>query len=262
VAARNIVEGACAVIAGPLAGALAGMSFRSAAAVGGLIAFTVVPVAFLWLHEPRTALYRASALAHSRDELRRLLRSRRLWIIAASLLVASVPQTFPSALWDHQKHILALSDTAIGYLQGAGGAGAVAAAAIYGAVHRHLPLRLFLISGCLASALGSLGYLFYDSIPAAVAIDAANGFLTTLWTLAMMEMSVWVTPRSAAAAGFALLMSAVNAGGQIGDYVFSILVDAHLAGLSAIAVMSGVATALTAALVPLLPAPAFGPGER
>jgi BT1 family len=73
VAARNIVEGGCTVIGGPLAGVLAGLRFESATAIAGLIAFTMVPVVFICLREPATAKYNVSALVDSYRELQRLL---------------------------------------------------------------------------------------------------------------------------------------------------------------------------------------------
>ena len=54
-----------------------------------------------------------------------------------------------------------------------------------------IPLRWLLALGIGASAVDSLGYLFYSSLSAAIDIDGANGFLTTSWVVAMMEMSAW-----------------------------------------------------------------------
>jgi BT1 family len=259
VAARMFVEGGCAVIAGPLAGVLAGVPFGVAAAVGGLIAFSMAPIAFIWLREPPTARYTASAAADAWRELRLILGSRLLWIAVAFIFIASIPQAFPTALWDYQKQILHFSDPTIGLLLGLGGAGTALAGAIYGLVYRLLPLRALLALGIVGSAVGSLGYLFYRSLPAAIAIDGANGFLTTLWVVAMMEMSAWVAPGTAAAAGFALLMGATNAGSALGDYLAADLVEWEWLRLPGIAALYAGLTLLTAVAVPLLPSALFGP---
>jgi hypothetical protein len=112
--------------------------------------------------------------------------------------------------------------------------------------------------GIGASAIGSLAYLFYRSLPAALVIDSANGFLTTLWVVAMMEMAAWVAP-GAAAAGFALLMGASNAGGAIGDYLAADFVQWGLLSLPGVAALYAALTMLTIIAVPLLPQALFGP---
>ena len=257
VAARIFVETTCTIIAGPVAGALAGVPFSMAAAVGGLIAFSMAPIVFILLKEPATATYEVSAIADVYRELRGILGSRALWEAAVFLLIAAVPQAFPTVLWDYQKHVLKFDDMTIGYLLAAEGAGGVLASIVYRWVYARLRLRYLLAIGILCSAFGSIGYLFYRSVPTAIAIDTANGFLTTLWVLAMMETAVWVTPRRAAAAGFALLMSAVNVGAAIGDVLASSLVDGRVVGFAGIVVLYSGATVVILAIVPLLPGAFF-----
>jgi BT1 family len=262
VAARIFVEGICAVVAGPLAGVLAGVPFQISAIVGAIIAFTVVPVAFIWLNEPATAKYQVSAIVDVRDELRGILRSRVLWLAAGFIFVASMPQIFPTLLWNYQKCEMRLSDPTIGYLRAAGGAGTVLAAMIYAVIYRWSSLRTLIALGIVGSSFGSLSYVFYYSVPAALVIETANGFLTTLWLLAMMEMAVWVAPQSAEAAAFALLMGAYNLGTAVGDYLFSDLVDWSVLGFSGIAELSAVGTILMIALLRFLPNDLFGPPDR
>jgi hypothetical protein len=262
VSARIFVEGSCTIIAGPLAGVLAGLPFGMAAGVAAIIAFTMAPIMLIWLKEPPITKYNVSVVVSAYRALRDLFRSRALWLAAIFLFIASVPETFPSVVWEYQKSVLKLPDHTIGYLQAGGGLGGVMAALTYGSIYRRLHLRSLLAVGILCSAVGSLGYIFYNSLPAAFAIDTANGFLTTMWILAMMEMAVWVTPRRDAAAGFALLMGAVNAGGNLGDYIVSSLVDYHVVTLYGVAVLSAVSTAVTAAALLVLPSELFGPPER
>jgi hypothetical protein len=262
VAARIFVEGVCAVVAGPLAGFLAGVPFGIAATTGAVVAFVVVPVAFIWLNELATAKYEVSAAADMKNELRGILHSRALWLAAGFIFVASMPQIFPTPLWIFQKCDMSLSDTTIGYLRAAAGAGSMLAALIYAVVYRWFSLRILIAFGIIGSSFGSFSYLFYYSVPSAFVIETTNGFLTTLWVLAMMEMAVWVAPNTAAAAAFALLMGASNLGNAIGDYLFSDLVDWGVLGFSGIAGLSAVGTVLTAILLLFLPDNLFGPAER
>jgi hypothetical protein len=261
VAARMFVEGGCAVVAGPLAGVLAGVPFGMAAAAGGLIAFSVAPIAFTWLREPPMAKPAKSAAADAWRELRLIFGSRLLWIAVAFIFVASIPQTFPTALWDYQKEVLHFSDPTIGFLLGVEGAATALAGVIYGFVYKMMSLRWLLALGIATSAIGSLGYVFYWSMSAAIIIDGANGFLTTLWELAMMEMAAWVAPRTAAAASFALLMGVSNAGSAVGDYVAAEFVEWGLLSLPGIAVLYAVLTMLMVIAVPILPPLLFGPRE-
>jgi hypothetical protein len=73
----------------------------------------------------------------------------------------------------------------------------------------------------------------------------------------MMETAVWVTPRRAAAAGFALLMSAVNVGAAIGDVLASSLVDWRVVSFAGIVALYSGATVVILAIVPLLPGAFF-----
>jgi hypothetical protein len=258
VAARMCVEGGCAVVAGPLAGALAGIPFAATAAVGGLIAVSMVPVALLSLKEPARARFEVSAFADAWRELRLILASRLLWIAVAFIFLASIPEAFPTPLWDYQKKTMDFSDATIGMLLGVGGGGTVLAGAVYGLVYRLASLRILLALGIVASAIGSLGYLFYWSLPAAIVIDGANGFLTTLWVVAMMELAAWVAPGAAAAAGFALLMGASNAGAALGDYIAADLVERGVLRLPSIALLYAAVIAFMAFIVLLLPRALFG----
>ena len=136
------------------------------------------------------------------------------------------------------------------------------AAMIYAVIYRWSSLRTLIALGIVGSSFGSLSYVFYYSVPAAFVIETANGFLTTLWVLAMMEMAVWVAPQRAEAAAFALLMGANNLGTAVGDYLFSDLVDWSVLGLSGIAKLSAVGTILTIALLRFLPNELLGPPDR
>jgi hypothetical protein len=262
VAARIFVEGICAVVAGPLAGFLAGFPFGITAATEAVVAFSVVPIAVIWLNEPRTAKFEVSAVADTVGELRGIFRYRALWLAAGFIFIAAMPQLFPTPLWNFQKCDMKFSDTTIGYLRAAGGAGSMLAAMVYAVVYRWFSLRILIALGIAGSSFGSFAYLFYHSEPAAFAIDAANGFLTTLWILAMMEMAVWVVPKAEAAAAFALLMGASNLGNTLGDNVFSYLVDWKVLGLSGIAVLSAGGTVVMAVLLLFLPNDMFGPPKR
>ena len=72
-----------------------------------------------------------------------------------------------------------------------------------------------------------MAYLFYTSVPAALIVEFLGGFVFGIGTLAFMQGAVISTLVPSAAFGFALLMSASNAGDAIGDVLAALLVE-HL----------------------------------
>jgi Na+/melibiose symporter-like transporter len=217
VSARGFVEGACVLLAGPLSAWLAGMPFESAVFVGAAIAFSVVPVAFFWLVEPRVARVQRAVLYEGLNELKTVARSRTVWLAGLFLLCISLPQTFPTTLYFHQTTTLKFAVGDIGYLNAASGVGSLLAPALYLLFSRRLAPRRLLAVAVAAGAIGTAIDLFYASYGVALAIHLAGGVLFNVSFLAVMELAVWATPPGAAAMGFALLMSAWNIGGSAGD---------------------------------------------
>lgn len=253
VAVQSVVESACTLVAGPLAGILAGQPFEVATAVGGSIALTVAPIAFIWLNEPATAKYKISVLRDAYSELQTLLSSHHMRVAALFLFFVNIPQEFQTPLFFYQTNQLRLPMEVIGYLNGISGAGAVLGAVAYGFMCRRLPLRPLLVFGIGCGTVGVLLYIFYWSLPLAIVIEGIHGFLDTVCSLALMEVAVWATPRAAAAMGFALLMSAWNAGDAIGDNVGAALVERGSVDFFGLVWIYAGATALVLCALPLLP---------
>jgi sugar phosphate permease len=226
VAVRNFIESACGVIAGTLGGFLAyNMSFSWATVIGAAIAFSLAPVAYVWLREPIKTKYESSVLKNASWEMRRLAFSRLMWPAALFIFFMSIPQGFEDARYFYQWKDLGLSAQEIGYLKSASGVGAAVACVVYGLICRFVRLRVLLAVGILSTAAGTVSYVFYTSYQAAVAIEALNGFLEILGVLALMEIAVWATPREAAATGFSLLMSVWNLGDGAGNILTARLIE-------------------------------------
>jgi predicted MFS family arabinose efflux permease len=257
VTVRIMIESACGIAAGPIAGFLAGQDFAWTGVVGGIIAATVVPAAVLLLREPPVAHSDASVLHDTALELREVLKLRELWLSALVLLLANVPQTFTSTLYFHQTEQLGFANIDIGYLNAFSGTANVATAAIYGAVRTKFSLRTLLIAGILCGALSACGFLFYRSWDAAIAIEVSRGVLGSLGVLTLMEAAVRATPTRVAAMGFALLMSAWNIGIAVGDYAGAWLVEHKVLTFYSLAACFAVLSALTVFALPLLPRDVF-----
>jgi hypothetical protein len=225
VTVRIFVSSACDLVGGPLAGALAGLSFELAAVVEGAIALILAPVVLLWLNEKATAKYNASALTDAYDELRALGGSRVVWAVALFLILVNIWRAFDTPLFYHQTMEVQIPIEVIGYLRGESAIFGLMATVLYGFLCQRLPLRLLVAGGIVCGAAGTLAYAFYTSVQAAIIVHSMYGFLATLTTLALMELAVWATPARAAAMGFAIFMGAWNIAQAIGDNLGAALIN-------------------------------------
>ena len=225
VSCRIFVEDACTLIAGPLAGYLAGLAFGTATLIAAVIAVMTAPIAAMYVAEPVQDKTRAIEARHPLRDLRLVLNSRAMWLVAIFSVVFSIPQSFETPLYFYQKNALALSDVQIGYLTAVGGIGGLSASLFYQFLCRKLSMQGLLLLGTLGSSIGIAAYLFYTSLSAALIVEVLSGFLFGIGTLAVMQGAVIATLAPAAAFGFAVLMGAANAGAGIGDILAALLVD-------------------------------------
>ena len=224
VSCRTFIEHACLLIAGPLAGYLAGLPFGATAAIGAAIAIAIAPVAVVCVTEPAQDKPKLVGTSQILDQLK-LYNSRSTWLVAIFLFVCNVPQSFGTPLYFYQKNVLAFSDIEIGYLTAVAGGGALLASTMYPFLCRRMPMQAILILGTLGPSIGIIAYLFYISIVTAFIVEFASGFLFGIGTLALMQSAVISTLTSSAAFGFAVFMSASNAGAAIGDILAALMVE-------------------------------------
>jgi hypothetical protein len=104
-----------------------------------------------------------------------------------------------------------------------------------------------------ASALGSLGYLFYRSAVAAAAVESENGLIAAFVTLALMDLAARAIPHGSEALGFALMMSVLNVAQSLSDVFGSWLMDHHHVSFSKLVWLNAGTTALVLFVIPLLP---------
>jgi Na+/melibiose symporter-like transporter len=222
VSCRIFVEQACILVAGPLGGYLAGLPFGTAVVVGAAIAGLVAPITAVCVAEP---VPDRSKIVETKNVLHDFGNSRAMWVVAGFLLVCSIPQSFGTPLYFYQKNALALSDIEIGYLTATAGVGGLLASILYGFLCQKLSMLGLLVLGTIGPSVGILAFLFYISVPAAFVVEFLGGFFFGIGTLALMQGAVISTLTPFAAFGFAVFMSASNAGAAIGDNLAAILVD-------------------------------------
>jgi Na+/melibiose symporter-like transporter len=217
VSCQTFFENACILIAGPLAGYLAGLPIGAATMICAAIAVAVAPIAAVYVAEPIQDKFKIVGTKQPLRDLKLALNSRTIWLVAIFLLVTNIPQSFETPLYFYQKNALALSDIEIGYLRAVSAAGGLLASVIYQFLCRKLAMQGLLVLGTLGPSIGIVAYLFYTSVPAALTVEFLGGFLFGIGTLALTHSAVISTLAPSAAFGFALFMSASNAGAAIGD---------------------------------------------
>jgi Na+/melibiose symporter-like transporter len=261
VSCQAFAENACILIAGPLAGYLAALQFGAATIVCAAIAVAIAPIAAVCVAEPiqdKSAIVRTE---HLLRDLRLALNSRTMWLVAIFLLVSNIPQSFETPLYFYQKNALSLSDIEIGYLRAVNAVGGLLASVLYQFLCRKLPMQGLLILGTLGPSIGIVSYLFYTSVPAALTVEFLGGFLFGIGTLALMHSAVISTLASSAAFGFAVFMSASNAGAAIGDNLAALLVEHPSMTLFDVVKLFAVGSAACCLLVFCLPRDLLGHRE-
>jgi MFS family permease len=218
---RVFVDNVNTVIAGPLSGWLAGVSFTASTFVGALIPLSLLPPVIALLKEPTTARFEESALRDAWKHIKIVVTSYQAWMAGLFLCLVCMSQSFPSLLFFHQTKELQFSFLTIGVLDSVAGLGGILATIVYGLLRRFQHLRAWLILGIICGSLDALIYGSYDSLAHAYPISLSHGFLITLSVMAMMEVAGWATPSASTALGFAFVASAWNTGIPLGDYVAS-----------------------------------------
>ena len=127
VSCQTFVENACILIAGPLAGYLAGLPFGVATIVCAAIAVAIAPIAAVCVAEPIQDKSTIVGTKHLLRDLRLALNSRTMWLVAIFLLVSNIPQSFETPLYFYQKNALTLSDIEIGYFRAVNAVGGLLA---------------------------------------------------------------------------------------------------------------------------------------
>lgn len=255
---RVIIENACLVVAGPIAGYLATRPFGWTGITAALIlAVTIIPAAIFMLREPHAGQRDAMALREAGAKLREALGSRGLWRGALFLTLAIAPQTFNASLYFHQVEEVRIANTDIGYLNSFQALAGIAAALAYAAIRPRLTLRTLLFAGLLLGAIAAGSLVFYRSWEGALAIEILRGALGVVSSLALMEAAVRATPVSIAAMGFALLMSAWNLGLSIGDYAGAWMIQRGFLSFYGLAALYALLSLMTILAIPLLPRGVF-----
>jgi hypothetical protein len=269
VAVRNAVEQLTLIISGPAAGFLGSVAFGWTAALCGGVMFLLVPLTLLFLREP----YRNSetdgeglnvegtgsrpaggASAKLLAEVTKIAKARYVWAAAGLMGLFYMAPGLGTALFYKQQNDLHLDTQGQGSLQLIGAVAGIGGAITYGFICRRLNLRTLLMAGLALATVGSLGYLFYSSVPNAQKIEAFNGFCFAAAELSIMDLAIRATPAGSEAFGFSLLMSVRNFALFGTDWFGSSLIDRYHWSFNWVVIADAATTAIAVPLVLLLPA--------
>lgn len=252
--AMYVVANGCVLLGGPLGGFLAARAFGFTAATCAIISLSMVPFAWWFVREPAANKQKSNETwTKAKAQFFWLIRSRTMWTAAGLLFLVYIAPGFATPLYYLQTDTLKLSQEFIGTLILLGGLFGIAGSFLYAFLCPKFRLRVLLYLSITASALGSLGYLFYRSATAATLVESENGLIAAFVTLALMDLAARATPRGSEALGFALMMSVLNGAQSLSDVFGSWLMDQHHVSFSNLVWLNAGTTALVLALIPLLP---------
>jgi Na+/melibiose symporter-like transporter len=206
---RQVANSACFIVGAPVSGYLAGVAFGWTAVACAVIAASMVPVALVFLQErplPAQSLP-GRPLSALGDQLRAIGRARPMWAAGAIMLMFFIAPGTESALFFRQQNDLHMTTAAQGWIVFVAYLAGIVTALGYTRFCRGFSLQSLLLTGIGANACTQLMYMFYNSIPAAFAIETINGMGFALAELAFMDMSARATPRGSESLGYSLMIS-------------------------------------------------------
>jgi hypothetical protein len=252
--AMYVVANGCALVGGPLGGFLAARAFGFTVGTCALFSLSIVPFAWCFVREPAAKQNGSETWAKAKAQFSWLIRSRTMWTATGLLFFVYIAPGFATPLYYLQTDTLKLSQQFIGTLILLGGLFGIAGSFLYAFLCSKFTLRLLLYLSVAASALGSLGYLFYHSAAAATLVESENGLIAAFVTLALMDLAARATPRGSEGLGFALMMSVLNIAQSLSDVFGSWLMDQHHVTFFKLVWLNTGTTALVLFAIPLLPA--------
>lgn len=206
-------------------------------------------MAMLFVDEPPAATG-GEAFRERLGAIRAALRERHVWLVAGFILFWTFSPSFGPALLYYQTDVLRFSQQAIGNLSALGSAAAIAGAVVYAPLSRRVPLKRLIVAAIGVATAGTLAYLLYRGLAAAILIDAVFGCAGMIVQLAFLDLAAKACPRRVEGTFFALLMSVYNGGAQGSQVVGGYLYDAL--GFTPLVLISAGLTACTWLLVPLV----------
>jgi Na+/melibiose symporter-like transporter len=207
-----------AMVGSQLAGVLARLPYFLTTAAAATFYAISAPVFWRWLREPGKQKPAAGPLREVARQARVIMRSRTLWAAAGMVMLIVAAPGFGTPLFFYQTNVLKFPSELVGTLGMIGGAGAVAAAAVYIRVCRRFSLRVLLPASILLHAGFTLLYLAYRSPVSAVIIAAIEGATLSLTLIPLYDLATRATPKGSEALGYCVVQSVWNLTTMLSNY--------------------------------------------
>lgn len=252
--ARMVVMSAALICGGAMGGFFAQHHLFGVLSIFcAALLFSLVPVVWFLLDEPKVALRNVGAVQNGWEQIKKLARCGTMWAAAGMLFLINLSPGFQSPLYDHLTNDLHFSKQFIGGMQSASGTAGVIAALLYGIACRKLNLRALLMIALGFAAAGVLPFLLLGSHATGLFAYSTWGFGSILAQLAALDLATRASPRGVEAMGYALMVSAYNISLNLSDVTGSWFwghLHRHFAPL--VAINAGT-TLLVLLVVPFLP---------
>lgn len=251
---RNAAQAVVSIVNAPAAGYLASIAFGWTAGACGAVMFLLLPATYLLLREERRRIDSAQVLANFGQQLRNIGTARTLWAAAGLSALVYIAPGLSTALFYKQQNDLHMDTVAQGVLGAIAASCSLAAPFVYIWACRRRNLRFMMTVSLAATAVTTLGYIFYSSVFNARIIEGLNGFTFTLTEVALMDLAVRATPQGSEGLGFSLMVSVRNFALFGTDWLGSLMLDKLHLPFNDLVLANAATTAVAVPFVFLLPA--------
>lgn len=241
------------LVGGPLGGKLATLPLIVTMGFSASLHFVLIPVFWIYLREDGTARVNRAAWKEAGGKIRAMTRNKVMVAAAGMICLIAASPGFGTPLLFYQTDTLHFTKPFLGMLVLISAVTGLLAATFYHRACRQRSMKRMLIVSITIHALGTLFYLFYHSVPAAIAITALEGATQTLAVLPVYDLAARGTPKGSEALGYSIMMSVWNLTSSLSDWTGSSLFTHFGLTFSHLVWLNAGTTALVLLVVPLLP---------
>lgn len=213
---------------------LPGNALRLAAPITGIALLILLPVSWVIAKEPKAVL-NTGHFGEVRDELKKALRSKSLWIVGIFLLLWNFDPSFGTPLQYILRDQLKLGEMFLGTLNTVAAIGSIVGALWFERMAGHFRTRQLICGSAIAGAIVTLGFLFLLNHIVILLLFFLAGIMQMFATLSLLSLAGEICPPKVAGVIFATFASIMNFASQSSDLAGSKLYESvfhsHLAPL-------------------------------